>query len=394
MAPNQHDGTGLGATKLGRFGYIDTLRGLAALLVVWLHASHSFYNLSPATASRSYWLHDFIVSIDIGRIGVVVFFLISGFVIPFSIKPTSSAPIGSFAIRRLFRIFPAYWLSVPLAAFVFYWALGQPFGSRDLLVNLTLLQSFFGVRDAEGVYWTLPVELVFYGLCITLLLLRSLHAPRRIALLCAALMAVHAFGAATFWLGRPALTLEHSFWALNLATMLWGTLYRFQPSNDFIATLIFRGLGITIVAAMPLATTIVGKWPPIYTVSYALGFIVFIIGVRFIRIESHITDWLGRISYSIYLFHPIIYQPMVTWLRELPATSAWRTQHLATYLAATILLTLAVATLIFRFVEEPMIRLGHRLATRYELNAMRGGVLPSAGRSQLLDQCVQQPLPR
>ena len=45
--------------------------------------------LSPETASQSRWLNDFIVEIDIGRLGVVVFFLISGFVIPFSIRPSA-----------------------------------------------------------------------------------------------------------------------------------------------------------------------------------------------------------------------------------------------------------------------------------------------------------------
>ena len=105
----------------GRLRYIDALRGIAAVLVLWLHVANSYRAMSPQTEAHARWLNDFISQIDIGRIGVVVFFLISGFVIPFSIKPASAAPVAGFVIRRVFRIYPAYWLSVPLAAWVFYW---------------------------------------------------------------------------------------------------------------------------------------------------------------------------------------------------------------------------------------------------------------------------------
>ena len=371
MAPDHRENAGPGAVEPGRFRYIDTLRGVAALLVLWLHVANSYRALSHETAAHARWLNDFVSAIDIGRVGVVVFFLISGFVIPFSIKAANGAPIGSFAIRRVFRIYPAYWLSVPLAALVFYWAVGGTFTAGEVLVNLTLLQDLLGVRYAEPVYWTLPVELAFYGLCIALVLARSLGSARRIALLCAALAAVHVFGVFMFWIGKPVLTIGLSFWALNLAAMLWGTLYRLEPSGDPIARLAFRAVGIVVVVAMPLATALIGKSLPIYTVSYALGFVLFIAGTRFIRIETRVTDWLGRISYSIYLFHPIVFQPIMIWLLSHPVGSAWRTQHLAVYLAANLVLTLAAASLVFRFVERPMIRLGHRLATRYERYASR-----------------------
>ena len=116
-----------------------------------------------------------------------MFFLISGFVIPFSILPDRAAPVGSFAIKRILRIYPAYWLSVPLAALVVFWIWGTQFTTREVLVNLTLMQDVFGVRSAEGVYWTLLVELVFYALCVVLLVSGSLFNTRRVAILAAAL---------------------------------------------------------------------------------------------------------------------------------------------------------------------------------------------------------------
>ena len=365
-SPGQRAGDG--GTRLR---YIDALRGLAALLVLWLHVANYYRTLSPETAAHVRWLNDFVSAIDIGRIGVVVFFLISGFVIPFSIRPERGAPVASFAIRRVFRIFPAYWLSLPLAAYVFYWMAGAAFGPGEFLANVTLLQPLFGAPYAEGVYWTLVVELGFYALCIGLLLAKSLYSARRIALLSAALAAIHLFGIFMIWIGKPALTVGEAFWALNLSVMLWGTLYRLDTRDDRLATCAFWGLGILYSLVLPVAAMLVGKPLPSYTVSYALAFIVFIAGTRFVRIETRLGDWLGRISYSIYLFHPIVFQPIYWWLMAQPADSAWRTQHLAVYLGLNVALTLVVASLVFRFVERPMIRLGHRLATRYEARASR-----------------------
>jgi peptidoglycan/LPS O-acetylase OafA/YrhL len=350
-----------------RLRYIDALRGVAALLVVWLHVANSYRVLNPL--GREPWLNDFVSRIDIGRIGVAVFFLISGFVIPFSIKSGSAAPVAGFAIRRVFRIYPAYWLSVPLAALVLFWIPGLPFGVRDFLINMTLLQDVFGVPSAEGVYWTLLVEFAFYALCIALLMSRSLFSAPRIAILSGAFALVHVFAMFMLWLGRPIMSVVAAFWFVNLSVMLWGTLYRLagnRQSEERLAVLALRGLGLFYVLVLPLSVAFAIHKVPNYALPYALAFLVFVAGTTFARIETRLTDWLGRISYSVYLFHAIVCQVYLLWLMRQPVDSVWRTQHIAPYLVANVVLTLIVASLVFRFVEQPAIRLGHRLAARLE----------------------------
>ena len=350
-----------------RLRYIDALRGFAALLVVWLHVANSYRILNPL--GHEPWLNDFVSRVDIGRIGVAVFFLISGFVIPFSIKPDGGAPVAGFAIRRLFRIYPAYWLSVPLAAFLFFWMPGVPFGVREFLINITLLQDVFGVPSAEGVYWTLLVEFAFYALCIGLLLARSLYSARRIVLVAGAFAFVHVFAMFMLWLGRPIMSVGTAFWFMNLSVMLWGTLYRLHANrdgDDRFALQALRGLGIFYGLVLPIAVALAIHKLPNYAVPYALAFGVFIAGTTIARIETRVTDWLGRISYSVYLFHAIVCQVYLIWLLRQPADSIWRTQHIAAYLVANFALTLIVASVVFRFVEQPTIRLGHRIAARLE----------------------------
>ena len=235
----------------------DSLRAIAALLVVWLHAAATFPMTSAETAASGGALVAIPGFIDVGHVGVVVFFLISGFVIPFSILPDRAAPVGSFVIKRILRIYPAYWLSVPLAAFVVFWIWGTAFSTRELLVNLTLMQDLFGVRAAEGVYWTLLVELAFYALCVVLLVTGSLFNARRVAIVAAALGLLFVVVAASYWLRRTIMSTTAPYWFLNLSVMLCGALFRsrWNPSlpRDRVADALLAAMVACYVVLLPLA---------------------------------------------------------------------------------------------------------------------------------------------
>lgn len=352
-----------------RLRYIDALRGIAALLVVWLHVVQSYVNLDPKSEMGGRYLYTIAQNFDVGRIGVILFFLVSGYVIPFSIPRDRASPIGQFLIKRFFRIYPAYWLSVPLGAAVVYWLWGQPFSIRELLVNLTLLQDVFGVRAAQGVYWTLLVELGFYALCSILFLANSLYNPMHIGVLAMVLGFVHSLSALLIWLGIPLIGLTPTFWCLHLSLMLCGTLYRhctLQRSGvRSRAHLVLLGLLIYYLVVFPAGAIWANGFFRNYVVSDAFGVLLFILGTTVIRIETRATDQLGAISYSIYLFHLVAYYPIFRWLTLQPASSPWRSQHLGLYLLGNIMLTIMLASVVYRFVEQPSIRFGHRCAQRW-----------------------------
>ncbi|MCS3491152.1 peptidoglycan/LPS O-acetylase OafA/YrhL [Arthrobacter sp. JUb119] len=150
-----------------RLGLLDALRITAALIVVLYHYTawgHDHWGRQAA----EFWpvLSEFT---RYGQLGVQLFFLISGFVILMSLQGKN---VIGFIGSRVGRLYPAYWLAV-LAATVLslgIWPSGNEGRSAsDILPNLSMMQSGFGVTDMDGVYWTLWVELRFYVLLAVLL---------------------------------------------------------------------------------------------------------------------------------------------------------------------------------------------------------------------------------
>jgi peptidoglycan/LPS O-acetylase OafA/YrhL len=215
------------SSQQSRFAHIDALRAVAALLVVWTHTSESFL---PATASQV-WPNDLARAFDFGRIGVVVFFLVSGFVIPSSLERGGPrlALAREFIVRRFFRLYPLYWLSIPLGVLTAHIIFGEGFGWAAFLANFTMIQEFLGFESAEGLYWTLQTELVFYAICLVLFLLFGLRSTGVVAAAASALCVAYFLGIVSGVPGSLARifsdgTMHYLF--LHLSLMFCGALLR------------------------------------------------------------------------------------------------------------------------------------------------------------------------
>jgi peptidoglycan/LPS O-acetylase OafA/YrhL len=90
-----------------RMVFLDALRGLAALSVF---ISHTAERLSPTLRQIIY------TRFDLGHFGVTLFFMCSGFIIPFSLERQNS--LVSFWISRTFRLYPLYWFTIAVSVLV------------------------------------------------------------------------------------------------------------------------------------------------------------------------------------------------------------------------------------------------------------------------------------
>lgn len=150
-----------------RFLLLDFLRILGAVAVVFYHYTarqHAQWGEAPSDAFPI--LSGFSAY---GFLGVHLFFLLSGFVIFFS---TEGRTVGQFVAARVSRLYPAYWAAVLLTSILIVYIapqLGRELSLTQILTNLTMVQSAFGVAHVDGVFWTLPIELLFYTMIALLI---------------------------------------------------------------------------------------------------------------------------------------------------------------------------------------------------------------------------------
>jgi peptidoglycan/LPS O-acetylase OafA/YrhL len=353
-----------------RYAHIDALRGVAAAVVVWMHGSEVFVRL-PGMDGRGAWLHEVADSVNLGRVGVVAFFLISGYVIPHSLQGQLGPGLRQFAIRRFFRLFPAFWLSIPLG-YAAVWMLWQrPFGLGDVLANVTMVPAVFGREAAMGLYWTLETELVFYFLVTMLFVVGALRRPAVLASIAFALLAVFVLQGKVPWLPKPPMP-QWAEMPFNLAVMLAGTLCRYASDDarragvsiatrrraDALAILAMAAVSALSAAFIVFGRSVGGQ---IFGVANLIGIALFLATLLFWRRPPDAVVWMGSISYSLYLLHPVVLYPLawvltyhVVWPAPLGVGS------LLLVLGAG---SVALAGLSYRWVELPAINLARRLTT-------------------------------
>lgn len=143
---------------------LDAVRLLAAMLVVAYHLGFKAWAVSGSTlnlllgtvdAHPSGWQLTWF-----GWVGVQVFFVVSGAVIAYSAQGTSP---GNFAKNRLARLLPALMIAVLIAVPVAVVMFAVPAGKVAWLALKTLAFSPWGPW-IMGQFWTIPIELCFYGL--------------------------------------------------------------------------------------------------------------------------------------------------------------------------------------------------------------------------------------
>jgi peptidoglycan/LPS O-acetylase OafA/YrhL len=348
-----------------RYAGVDALRGVAALLVLVLHAAEIFAPM-PGLSGRGAEWHHAAASVDLGRAGVVAFFLISGFVIPATLEGRTGDALRRFWIRRACRLYPAFWLSIPLGFYALWTLHGRSYTAADVVANATMLPMVFGRDMAIGLYWTLETELVFYALCSALFAAGGLRRPGvligvQLALLVLALaMKV-----------QPDLRPTVPQWLLmphSLAVMFAGALCReaFEARERMAIdahggrrALAYAVTGL-LLGLLPALAQGLGKGAgPGFTLaaSYAIGFALFVVTITWVRRPPRVFVWLGTISYSLYLLHPIPLYIVASLLTGVAVPAPIGVGTLVVVVAA---LAVPLAAASYYAVELPAIRRGRR----------------------------------
>jgi len=284
--------------------------------------------------------------------GVVAFFCISGYIIPRSVLH-SRTTVLQFAITRAFRLYPAYWISLILAVFAAPVALGV------LLANITMAQRFMGVHDVVGVYWTLQIEIVFYGV-IALLMSSGRIADPRASLWCLLGLCVLSI---LMSIPRAVLSIKTPVApAFSLVVMFASFVFYHHRHAGFLSSrqlkYVLSGVCAVMLGCFCLAYRKdwgFGETPLRFVLGYAVGVGLFI-AFMYLDIKQPVLCWLGRISYPLYLIHVPVREIIMGLMPSLG--------EIASALLG-IPATIVLAAIMHRGVEVPFNRMGRWVVARY-----------------------------
>ncbi|MFG3264894.1 MULTISPECIES: acyltransferase family protein [Streptomyces] len=386
-------------------GWLDALRGIAALVVVFDHSSYSF---------MAEFRRELMPEFNTSRYGIMVFFLVSGYIIPASLERRGC--VRTFWIGRVSRIYPLWVAAVAalIAADASGIAVMRDFGGQSVVsvvvAHVTLFQELLGTPNLLLVLWTLSYEMAFYLIVVALFTVRLHQRSSLVAALLAVLAAVSVTAASALPVSALSGLLGTGRLVALTATAMVVAI--FCASTGLPALRVFGGLlggalalalvafnstvpmweGLVILAVMFLGTVVYraehGQIPWRYAAGTAAVVVVCAVGsayaygdgsnftrrgwiVAFLmavctfgaglafrrRRVPRLLVGLGTISYSVYMLHPVL-------LAVSDGTIGRRPHDSLVLEVAFYALLLPLCWLTHRYVEEPGQRWGRNLARR------------------------------
>lgn len=349
---------------------IESLRGVAALMVLLYHLAELVKIPLPSSFA--------FISTHFG-LGVPLFYTISGFALAYGYADRLDRPgqIKRFYIRRLFRIAPLFYTMLCLWLLANWAVWHRTFSFEAIVLNMSFLFGLVPGQHESIVWagWSIGIEMLYYLIFpVLVVLIPNLWAALG-AFVVACLLSTEIFR--TFSASGLG-----SYAYMNLGTHLpffvgGAAAFRLWQAMRFVQV---ATLGWGLLVASGLLALLVANSNYLYSALVSFGFdrgiwaIVFAMllisacNARNPVLESGPLRNLGKLSFSLYLLHPMIMIGLIKLdfrARITQLTDVARTNFLIASLFA-IGLVWVFSSLSFRFVEAPGIMLGKRLALRFQ----------------------------
>jgi peptidoglycan/LPS O-acetylase OafA/YrhL len=359
----------MGRDALRRFEYIDGLRGLASVMVAIGHLAHAAADKHPGIfGARVEELA------DLGRYGVQIFFVLSGFVIAHSVMSGSHSftYLGRFASRRFVRLDLPYW-SVIAFELLLLWVSGKMMAQYmhdlpplpNILSHAVYLQEFLGYQHILPVFWTLCYEVQFYLVFVlSLVLLEKLRgagmsegAARNVA---AVGLAVSFCVSLAIYLGRLPYP-NHALFIDRWFQFAFGVITYSYCRGSCDRRWIVAAVAACVVGGIVFGGNAYRVASTLLTAATGLA-ILASLRVRWWKalLIGPTMQFLGRISYSLYLLHICVGWRAVVLVRELFGAS-YSTVHAYVAFAIGMAASIAAAWVMYALIERPSIALARKI---------------------------------
>jgi peptidoglycan/LPS O-acetylase OafA/YrhL len=368
--------------------FLDRFRGVAILAVLGLHLFSGMCKGASSLAGSAHhvllqaFLFGLYELLSLGKYGVAIFFVVSGFCIHLSYRRSAQAGWWVFYTRRVFRIYPAYLFSLFLFILVLpttRWPAGWLDSTRsqiNLFLHLILAHNLLPQTFAsiEKPYWSLAIEFQLY-LLFPLLLMVARQIGWRQMLIAMAFVEI---------VSRLGLTITSQYES-NLHPASWWGWVNLSPFSFWFSWAIGAALAEAYVQkqTLPFATGPLPHWMwPLAVVvfhntPYLTNFtfpVAAFATVRFmayflaretgrpqeaVSLPLRFLTFIGVISYSLYLIHLPLFNYFMKLPNERGGTSIYALE--CAYIIGALVAVIAASYLFFHFIEKPGIRLGKKL---------------------------------
>jgi peptidoglycan/LPS O-acetylase OafA/YrhL len=321
------------------FATVTALRGLAALAVCWYHVA-LWLNFLPQG-----WVA---FSAGGGWMGPHVFFVISGFVVPWALWRGGyrRADFGRFFAKRLIRLEPPYFATIALVLVVEFLRsrIGAQTGvytidGTQLLLHIGYLNAFVGEAWLNPVFWSLAIEFQYYFAVALLFPWLCTRDWRWRTLLMVALLVLY----------LPLHGQAQVTWLTGYLPLFMCGFLLFQRHAGIIGE---REFWLWLLVLVPLSFNYSLVMPGLVLLSVCL--------MLQNRWHGPVTDFLGRISYSLYLTH----LPVGASLQRLLLPHIDSDTGRIALAFGTLLFCILAAWIFYLVVERPSQRWAKRLSYR------------------------------
>ncbi len=291
------------------FLFLDALRGIASLWVFIYHLK-AWNQFNLVLDRLPGWIK--VIGFEWGQYAVMVFFVLSGFVMAHSLQHAVITPkyLLNFSLRRWLRLSPAYYGAIVLACLVSWWLasigwqpspilIREPQAAARTIAHLFYFQELLSFKSFEPIYWTLCLEMQFYFVfCVMLGVAQGLTQKFKITWSRLAIF-VPLTAAAIFYAsnrsGWPFWRPLFAYWIFSFLIGAWAywAWQRQVPKGWFYAGVALILAAKTIQPAIAVTTALTASL--IFAVAEAQKLDQWL--------KHPIFQWLGRLSYSLYLFH-------------------------------------------------------------------------------------------
>jgi peptidoglycan/LPS O-acetylase OafA/YrhL len=322
-----------------RIEFAHALRGLAAIIVLINHFLGVFW-FNPNAVSNllkvpaySHPIPTFITPLyffgtffDYGSLGVALFFLISGFVIPFSLTTLSRK---GFFLARFFRIYPIYWITLTISIGSIT-LLQNTFSNevtiyavKHIISQAFLLRGWFWLPSIDGVSWTLEIEIVFYVIAACLAPKLTTNSGGKL-LICYILLALFTCIAGPALLnmlftGQVQNAFRYLIFALPFTIFMFiGTVFYLHMQGNLTSASLLQGV-ISAFFCFCVSIFANESLKNLTLNSYALA-LIFFTGFYWTRgsfRSNWLLDWLADISYPLYAVHALFGYSLMYYLLSL-----------------------------------------------------------------------------